>query len=67
LKEASYVKEIERLEAQILEQHSTLKSFEGRIKTYERTTQLKGSEFVAHLKKMLRDSPDMEPEAHEKV
>lgn len=37
------------------------------MKTYERSTQVKGSEFVAHLKKMLRDTPDLQPEAYSKV
>lgn len=67
LKEASYVQQIEKLEAQILELNSSKKLLEGRMKTYERSTQVKGSEFVAHLKKMLRDTPDLQPEAYSKV
>jgi hypothetical protein len=40
---------------------------ESRLKTYERGLQIKGGEFVVHLKKMLQEERDMEPESHQKV
>lgn len=38
-----------------------MKALEGRMKTYERSMQAKGGEFVAHLKKYLQSSKDFEP------
>ena len=60
LKETAYLKQIEDVEAKLLIQNTTIKRLEGRIKTYERSMQAKGGEFVAHLKKMLDNLQDPE-------
>ena len=40
---------------------------ESRLKTYERGLQIKGGEFIVHLKKMLQEEREIEPESYQKV
>ena len=46
---------------------SNINQMDGRMKTYERSMQAKGAEFVAHLREIINNTPDMEPESLAKV
>ncbi len=40
---------------------------QNRLKTFQRSLQIKGGEFVVHLKKMLSNDADLSPEEKQKI